>query len=215
MLRAQNLSRFPLEVWDLYNLRRLSIENNGISVIPPDIENVQQLEDLVLRENQIVLLPSQIGTLYKLQRLDASFNLITSLPPELQGCTSLKELYLDSCRLSTFDLVITKLPVIEKISLNSNSIHELPHSLIGLTRLAVLNMLHNALKEVNPNLYVMTSLTECSMIGNLVTSPPAVCLFQLLSFTSNIFTMLSPVRKWICQISCCNLFLLQFTIMGT
>jgi len=137
-LSKQRLNAFPLEIWTVKGLLKLSVESNSISVIPPDIVCVSLLEELILSDNQIAMLPFQLGELVELKRLIITKNYVTKLPPDLMQCTNITELNLASNRLSELDVgVCTALCNLRILNVESNMIPILPDVVQNLTCIEV------------------------------------------------------------------------------
>ena len=102
---SNNLSgRIPVELGNLYRLRRLHLAGNSIGgPIPAAIGNLAQLEYLYLTFNPLTgEIPADIGKLSNLRVLNiASTNRLGgSIPPELGQLGKLEELSLNSNRLT-------------------------------------------------------------------------------------------------------------------
>ncbi|XP_023229630.1 leucine-rich repeat and calponin homology domain-containing protein 3-like [Centruroides sculpturatus] len=76
------------------------ISCNELSILPPQIGDLDSLKSLNIRRNQLVELPSEVCEL-QLVKLDISANRITTLPPNLRFMYSLQEFILDCNPLSS------------------------------------------------------------------------------------------------------------------
>ena len=160
-LSNQHLNSFPLEIWTVKELRRLSVESNNISVIPPDIICCSVLEELILSDNQIAMLPFQLGELVELTRLIITKNYVTKLPPDLMQCTNLTELNLASNRLAELDQgVCTALCNLVILNVFGNMITILPDVVQNLTCIESLLIGNNGISILPPTMFCMSSLTE-------------------------------------------------------
>ena len=83
-LSWQGLTAIPTEIFQLQNLTSLYLYNNQIVEIPDAIAQLQNLTMLDLRNNQIVEMPSGIEKLTKLKKLDLRGNPLP-IPPEILG----------------------------------------------------------------------------------------------------------------------------------
>ena len=173
-LSRQQLSSFPLEIWLLTGLLRLSIESNNISVIPPDIVSCPLLKELILSDNQIAMLPFQLGELLELQKLICTKNYVTKLPPDLMQCTNMTELNFAKNRLDALDVgVCNALCNLVLLNVESNMISVLPDVVQNLTRIESLLIGNNIISILPPSMFCMSSLSELGLSGNPLKSPPA------------------------------------------
>ena len=83
----------PPELWQLKNLRALSICSIFLPSLSHEIANLSQLEVLLLYNNQLSEIPPEIGSLTKLQELAFSCNQIKEIPPEIGFLINLQKLY--------------------------------------------------------------------------------------------------------------------------
>ena len=71
-----------------------------ISIIPPSVKELSQLQELYLYSNKLVSLPPEIGYLTNLQTFALSENSLTSLPDTLANLKQLKVLDLRHNKLN-------------------------------------------------------------------------------------------------------------------
>jgi hypothetical protein len=92
------LSELPPELWELSDLRELYLGNspfthvddlNHLTVLPPEIARLEQLEVLDISSNLLTNLPPEIGSLEHLEILWLPYNQLSSLPPEIAQLKSL------------------------------------------------------------------------------------------------------------------------------
>ncbi|XP_068919808.1 leucine-rich repeat-containing protein 63 isoform X1 [Petaurus breviceps papuanus] len=83
-LAFNSLSVFPPEVLILINLQVLIMRNNPIKEISPDIDALKKLKIFVISFNLLTSLPTGLFSLSELEFLDVSYNEITSIPNEIK-----------------------------------------------------------------------------------------------------------------------------------
>ena len=66
-LYNSKIQTFPIEIFQLTNLRYLDISNNDIKVLPPEICDFKKLDYLDIYGNKIEVLPPEIGNLTNLE----------------------------------------------------------------------------------------------------------------------------------------------------
>ena len=85
------LSRVPgamLSGWRV--CRRLALYENALTRLPPEIGDMEALQELWLYDNRLEELPPEIGRLQQLQRLWLDRNLLEGLPREIGRCGKLQ-----------------------------------------------------------------------------------------------------------------------------
>ncbi len=88
------LSKLPVELGSLINLRELTLANHDLIELPAFVFQLDKIEVLNLNGNKISKLPPEIGQLHRLQVLNFTGNPIPSLPPEVATLKNLQSLYL-------------------------------------------------------------------------------------------------------------------------
>ena len=85
----------PNSISNLVNLKELSMDHTGLSVLPPGIGNLKNLVTLKLRFNKLTSLPQEISMLTNLTHLDIYDNEIKCAPEVLYDLTNLRRLQCD------------------------------------------------------------------------------------------------------------------------
>ncbi len=91
-LSDNQLTSLPPEIWQLTNLVTLDLSDNQLTSLPPEIWQLTNLKQLYLYVNALTSLPPEIARLTNLERLFLWENQLTSLPPEIARLTNLKAL---------------------------------------------------------------------------------------------------------------------------
>lgn len=91
-------------------LKYLSLKQTQVSVIPPQIANMQCLETLAIRKTQITTLPAQTGELQNLKTLDIRHTEISSVPPEIGKMENLEILDVRQTRVEQLPREVVQLP---------------------------------------------------------------------------------------------------------
>ena len=73
----------PPEIGQLQQLQQLQLDSNRLTTLPPEIGQLQQLQKLSPGGNRLTTLPPEIGKLRQLQQLNLRENQLTTLPPEI------------------------------------------------------------------------------------------------------------------------------------
>ncbi|CAF0705124.1 unnamed protein product [Brachionus calyciflorus] len=87
-----NLRYIPTTVWLCVHLKKLDLSRNKISLLVPDIGNLQKLTHLNLCQCNLTTLPPEIGFCTQLVEILLMANQIESLPDSLKDCVKLEQL---------------------------------------------------------------------------------------------------------------------------
>ena len=98
------LTELPKEMCELTELTQLSIINNSVESISPDISKMTALKRLDLSGNKLKTLPAEIGDLENLQTLRLSKNPLESIPAEIANCKNLSTLVIKGTNLTDADI---------------------------------------------------------------------------------------------------------------
>jgi internalin A len=88
-LSANQLEKVPAEVFQLSNIKELSLENNHLAELSSEIESLSHLHQLNLNHNRLQELPPEIGKLKSLEILNLRGNRLRKLPIEFRSLTQL------------------------------------------------------------------------------------------------------------------------------
>lgn len=131
--RQLRSNKIPAQIFQLSNLRTLSIQgmdcdygssNNcwAISEIPPQIIQLQQLEQLYLPVNSLTTIPLELSDLPKLKCLDLSDNPGLATIDNVTKIQSLEQLYLSGCSLTSLPKNIGALKKLKRLGLTGNAL---------------------------------------------------------------------------------------------
>lgn len=98
-LDGWGLKSIPQEIFDLKNLRTLSLEFNQIEEIPEELSNLNSLKSFYLNYNQLKRLPSSIGMLSSLKELSLIHNDIENLPKSIANLKKLRHIYVRGSKI--------------------------------------------------------------------------------------------------------------------
>ncbi|CAF1373341.1 unnamed protein product [Adineta steineri] len=153
------LTRVPINICVLTNLKCLHLDNNDIVTIPAEIGQLQNLEVFTASNNHIATLPDQMRQLQRLQSchlannnieemplclcylsknllfLDLSHNYIRELPTSIYHLKQLRTFLLLGNRLKSLSESICQLSKLETLWLGDNKLKELPKKITQLKNL--------------------------------------------------------------------------------
>ena len=98
----------------------LDISFNEIKIIPDEIKNLKNLENLFAQNNKIEFISPEISNLKNLEVLNLSCNNIKSLPFEFCELKKLKSINLGENKLKYFPIILGEIKTIEYLNLCFN-----------------------------------------------------------------------------------------------
>lgn len=127
----------------------LSLDENNITSLPPEIGNFTLLTELFsVCDNALTHIPGCVGNMVKLTSLRLSGNSLESLPNELSSL----------CFLKTF-------------LVDHNSLHEINRCFSTMTCLEVLSFVDNKIREVHPEFGLISSIHSLRFHENPIVLP--------------------------------------------
>jgi hypothetical protein len=154
---------------------RLDLSECQLSRVPPQVFEIESLEELSLAGNQLTALPPELGRLTSLRRLQLSGNELTALPPEVCALTALEGLWAHGNRLAALPQGIGALQRLTQLSLSGNDLASLPEGVGALAALRELSAAGNRLAALPAGLGRLAALEKLSLHGNdLAELPPSL-----------------------------------------
>uniref|UniRef100_UPI00358F3A4F erbin isoform X2 n=1 Tax=Myxine glutinosa TaxID=7769 RepID=UPI00358F3A4F len=182
-LDANQLEELPKALFNCMALRRLTVSDNDISILPLSVSNLDNLCELDVSKNGIQEIPENIKSCKQLRTLDASVNPIIKLPEGLTQLTNLTELYMNDAFLEILPANFGRLTALHVLELRENHLSTLPQSMGALTELERLDIGSNEFREWPTPLEELFSLKELWMDSNqLAVLPEAVGRLEQLTY---------------------------------
>ncbi|MFX0556951.1 hypothetical protein ACOCEA_09135 [Maribacter sp. CXY002] len=177
---SKNLDILPSELGQLKELQNLSVYNNLLVSIPAAIGELSSLTELYLTGNKLIFLPEEIGKLSNLQNLEVDGNQLTAIPASIGQLLNLDNIYLQGNKLISLPSEIGNLTKLTTIYLSENELTSLPEEIGGLTSLTGLDLKNNKLTSFPMELTQLKSFSYLNLSHNLLASIPK----QISDFTS-------------------------------
>ena len=172
-LESKGLTEIPSYVFDMPDLKILSLKNNRIRSIPSrDIAKLHKLVGLLLDDNQLTSLPDTIGTLKNLVTLDVYNNQLTSLPESIGNLKTLENVSIRNNKLESLPESIGKLNNLGVLIIDGNRLTSLPESIGQLKKLRRLYVSNNRLTTLPESIGNLKNLIDLRLTGNTLTSLP-------------------------------------------
>lgn len=160
----ESLAKFP-------NMRKLVLsgEINNLDSVFKELQKVEGLEELEIKEAGIKKIPKSVSSLRKLKILRFRENEIESISNEIKELTQLEILDLSWNKLISIDSLINcmrGIKSLKKLSLYKNNIKSINANMCHLYSLKILNIEKNKLTTLPGEIACLTNLEEMYIGGN-------------------------------------------------
>ncbi len=129
-------------------INAINLSEQQLTEIPPQIYQLDQLQELYIQRNQITTIPDEIIRLKELKKIDLSQNRIKKMNKNIEKLTELQELNLNNNRLTEISYSITNLSQLRKLELADNYIKKAPRNIQKLYKLNELNLSSNQIQKI-------------------------------------------------------------------
>ncbi len=170
-LSAWGLTAVPPQVFELDSLEQLALDSNTIDTLPGAIDSLSVLRELSLAAN--MLEPASTASLERLRRLRVlvlARNRFAAPPLGLSLMDSLRTLDLSGNGLDSLPSV-DRLRLLERLCVYDNALRVFP-ALDSLVSLRVLDAAQCSLATVHPGIGRLTHLDSINLSGNQLTNLP-------------------------------------------
>ena len=209
-LSDKDLTILPPEIVQLTNLQTLDLSSNQLSSLPPEIVQLNNLRTLDLSYNQLSSLPPEIVQLNNLQTLKLSGNQLSSVPLEIAQLNNLETLNLSGNQLSSLRPEFRQLTNLQILNLSYNQLSSLPPEIVQLTNLQTLYLSYNQLSSLPPEIVQLTNLQTLYLSGNQLSSLPTefrqLTNLQTLYLYNNQLSSLPPEIRQLTNLRSLNLY---------
>jgi internalin A len=145
----------------------------GLTEWPKGITELNNLQKLHIRWNQITRVPSEIAELTELTELSLAANPIGCLPAEFWSLTKLSSLWLDQTELMVLPPEIGEMRDLTKLALWGNKLKALPREIGYLTKLRELYLGENRLTLLPATIGHLSALRILTLDKNQLTTLPS------------------------------------------
>jgi Leucine-rich repeat (LRR) protein len=171
---GNKLTVLPHSFCQLKRLDMLMLRENKLHEIGVWIDGLLSLKHCDLSRNAIKEVLPNVGTCLKLQELHLNHNNITDLPRELGRCTSLERLHIHHNRIEVFRDEFAGMRMLKHLDAGFNSIGPtLPAEFGLLNQLITIDLSHNRLEEIPPNVGALKRVEELYLHGNALATIPS------------------------------------------
>ena len=210
-LEGNKFIDLPEEIGKLTSLRKLNLRSsfervrtgdpnflrNKRFALPESLGNLKKLEELIVRDTEIMYLPESIGDLESLQTLFIPENWLTELPNSIGNLNSLEILNLNTNHLKFLPGSIGNLRSLRELRISNNyELQKLPDMIGNLKSLELLTLSNNSLSELPNTFGALDSLEHLELRENpLKFLPDAICELQSLKKLDLTYTNLEELPE--------------------
>ncbi|KAF2073982.1 hypothetical protein CYY_004727 [Polysphondylium violaceum] len=166
-LGMNRLTAFPVHVCSIGTLVTLYIESNSLTSVPAEIAQLAHLKTLSLTGNALTAIPAVLPPALEVLNLGCNDITDTASPALLAVAATLTTLNLAENAISTLDASFSALRHLRTLVLDCNMIEELDGTMAaGWESIVTLNMAHNMLACLPPQLALLPNLKVLDVRGN-------------------------------------------------
>lgn len=168
------LTSLPNEICQLDNLVELNLEGNNISSFPSGIDgnNFNGLQVLNLSDNGLTSVPIEVTKISSLQRLDLRGNQLTVIPDAISSLSDLQTLLLTDNQLTSLPVLFSSLSKLKTLNLGSNQIESFPEEIFELRDLETLFIGRNQIESIPGSIAQLANLIYFEIPDNNLISLP-------------------------------------------
>lgn len=134
------VSKLPVEIFELKNLRVFDISRNEITKFPKGFSKLKNLKILKIGNNDTANYPSDISSMSKLEVLNISHRDLKSIPNWVFKMSKLLELHVLDSNLTKIPKGVIKMKSLQKLQIFGNKITEIPTYLSSMDKLELINL---------------------------------------------------------------------------
>lgn len=168
----KEVSLLPEEITDLPNLEELNIYYGKIGKLPEWIGQLHKLKTLTIQSCQLSSIPESIGQLTNLVYLSLGYNQLDYIPESIGQLKQLLSLNLRSNLLPKLPESIGELTKLQTLYLPSNQLKDLPESIGNLVDLPQLWVASNQLRNLPESIGKMKNLKRIHLYRNQLQELP-------------------------------------------
>ena len=172
-MSGNEVTDFPKNMGNLYNLVYFASYNNAFTVFPPDFKNLINLTHLELSHTKIDSIPAAIAYNSKLKSIKFTDTDDTlKLPVTLKYLKTLEDFQIENCIMDSFPKQLFKVPSLKFLYLSKTNTHFLSGHFERLPNLEVLILESNPISSIPANIYLAKKLRVISLRNNQISKLP-------------------------------------------
>lgn len=172
-MSGNEVTDFPKNMGNLYNLVYFASYNNAFTAFPPDFKKLINLTHLELSHTKIDSIPAAIAYNSKLKSIKFTDTDDTlKLPVTLKYLKSLEDFQVENCIMDSFPKQLFKIPTLKYLYLSKTNTYTLSGHFERLANLEVLILESNPISSIPANIYLAKKLRVVSLRNNQITKLP-------------------------------------------
>lgn len=166
VLTGNDFREFPKPILENKNIEEITIADNPIEKIPPEINNLNRLKSLAVDRTQITEINADLSAMTSLEDFSISHNNLKTVPEQIKNIPNLRKLQLNDNNLEDISFVDQRLSKLEELDLYSNEISKLSEETKHLTNLKRLMIFDNQIAEIPDNIGDLINLEYLEIWDN-------------------------------------------------
>jgi len=127
-LSHSELKEIPPEIADLQSVEELNMTNDSIESIPSEIANLKNLRHLIIHGEKITTLPHEIGEKLSLTDIDLECPKLKTLPESFANLKTIKEFLFHRCNMTAIPTFVCGWTKLEKFELSMDNTFQGPYT---------------------------------------------------------------------------------------
>lgn len=166
ILTNNNFTRLPPQILEINSLEELIMAVNPIREFPEGLEKLPKLKSVSFAETNIKEIKVDLSNLHSVEEFDLARNNLTHLPDQVKNIPNLKWLSLNNNRFTDLSFIDKRLYKLETLYLYSNHIKTLSKETRHLPNLKELLIFDNQLDSIPSNITDLQHLEKLEIWGN-------------------------------------------------
>jgi len=163
----KKIDNFPIEIFQLPQLKVLSVSASGFNSVPDEISELKDLKTLKLSNNGLEKFPKAICEIYSLEYVNLELNRFKEVPECIGKLINLKHLYLgQNNQLKKLPDTLWNLKNLEVLDLDTSPIERIPDMIENLHKLVMLDLVGTKVNELPLTIMNLKNLTKLSINYN-------------------------------------------------
>jgi leucine-rich repeat protein SHOC2 len=172
-LSGNEVTEFPKNIGDMFNLVYFCSINNYFTGFPSDFKKLQNLYHLELSFTNIDSIPAEIAYLRKLKTFKFTDTDDTlKLPTTLKYLKGLQDIQIENCIMDSFPKQIFKVASLKFLYLSKTNTYALPSNFDKLPNLEVMIIENNPISSIPNNIYQARNLRLISLRNTKIKKLP-------------------------------------------
>jgi hypothetical protein len=169
----------PVNTWfgvtvSNFRVQKIFLNSNNLNgALPPEVGNLNAMQELYISANSIATLPAEVGNLTALRHFEIQVAGLTTIPESIGNLSNLNHLYLGGNQIVALPQSIGNLSNLQTLDIAYNPLGgSIPEVVFGLTNLTRLIAGHSKFSSPAEGIGNLTRLVYVDLSNNAITSLP-------------------------------------------